>query len=164
MATHWKKLKNQEYVGAYLLQPGEERTVTIRTVGLEDVTVEGGRKDKLIVARLEGEKPFIVNSTNAKTISRLHGSPNIEDWAGKQITLYASTTNLKGEVVECLRIKPYVKAPAKKPIDAGRLDQAIASILAGKYTEAQLTKTFELTDEQSEIVRCKLTEGVTVVD
>ena len=53
-------------------------------------------------------KPMILNRTNAKSIQALVGSPYVEDWAGHRITLYATTTRLGGEMVECLRIRPTV--------------------------------------------------------
>jgi hypothetical protein len=34
------------------------------------------------------------------------GSPFIEDWKGKTITVYATTTKVAGEEVECLRVRP----------------------------------------------------------
>ena len=55
---------------------------------------------------MKGQKPFIINRTNAKTIQKVLGSPFIEDWAGKTITVFATTTSVAGEVVECLRVRP----------------------------------------------------------
>jgi hypothetical protein len=154
MATHWKKLANQDYIGAYALQPGEDLTVTIRTVIQQEVNGAGGRKQECIVAVLEGQKPLILNATNSKSIAKLYG-PYIEDWAGKQITLYASTTALAGEVVECLRVRPTVTTK-KTTITDARLDKALASIEAGTFTIDDLLKKFELTDEQ--IARLPVTE------
>ncbi len=103
--THWKKLVNLDYIGAYSLN-GQDLTVEIEKVDVRRVKGEGGKEEDCTVATLKGQKPFIINRTNAKTITKLHGSPYIEDWAGKKITLYPTTTKVAGEVVECLRIRP----------------------------------------------------------
>ena len=35
--THWKKLNNPDYLGAYAFQPGEEIIATIGSVGRETI-------------------------------------------------------------------------------------------------------------------------------
>jgi len=101
--THWKKLVNPDYIGAYCIE--EDTVVKIVSVGQEEVKGENGKKDFCTVARLENMKPFIINRTNAKTITQIVGSPYIEDWVGHSITVYPTTTKVKGDVVECLRIR-----------------------------------------------------------
>ena len=39
--THWKKLSNPDYLGAYALDPGKDLIVTIQSVGEERVTGSG---------------------------------------------------------------------------------------------------------------------------
>lgn len=112
--THWKKLVNPDYIGAYCIDT--DTTVRIVSVGQEEVKGENGKKEICTVARLEGMKPFIINRTNAKTITKVYNTPYIEDWAGKLITVFPTTTKVAGEVVECLRIRLQVPQPAK-PID-----------------------------------------------
>lgn len=148
--THWKKLVNPDYIGVYALPDGQDLTVTIDFVRNEEVTGTGGKKEECLVAHLVGQKPLILNMTNSKSIHKLYG-PYIEDWKGKQITLYASTTKLAGEVVECLRIRPNVMKTKQKITD-GRLDKAIESIKNNQYTIVQLRETFELTPAQQERV------------
>jgi len=146
--THWKKLINPDYIGAYALQPGQDMTVTIIGVSREIVTSTGGKKEELSVARLFGQKPLILNVTNSKSIAKLYG-PFIEDWAGKQITLYASTTKMAGETVECLRIRHSVPSSQakKKTLTDERLTNAIAAIKAGTFTVEQMGD-FDLTEQQ----------------
>lgn len=103
--THWRTLVNQLYIGAYSLKPKEERVVKIISIAKEIVKGEGGKSEPCTVAQLENEKPFILNRTNQKTITAIYKSPYIEDWVGKYITIYATTTKVAGETVECLRIK-----------------------------------------------------------
>lgn len=106
MKTHWKTLINIDYIGAYSLEDGKDLNITIESVGKEIVKGTGGKKEECTVAKLVGQKPFIINRTNAKTIQKILGSPFIEDWAGKTITVFATTTSVAGEVVECLRVRP----------------------------------------------------------
>lgn len=105
--THWKKLVNLDYIGAYSLD-GKDLTVEIVKVELKRVKGEGGKEEECTVAMLKGQKPFIINRTNAKMITKLYGTPYIEDWAGKKITLYPTTTKVAGDVVDCLRIRPAI--------------------------------------------------------
>ena len=44
MQTHWKKLTNPLYIGAYDFAPGEERTLTIKSVKREMVVGPDGKK------------------------------------------------------------------------------------------------------------------------
>lgn len=113
--THWKQLVNLDYIGAYALTDGKDLTLTIDHVVRENVTGNNGKKEQCMVAYFKERdyKPMILNRTNAKSITALVGSPYIEDWAGHRITLYATTTRLGGDVVECLRIRPTVAEPKK---------------------------------------------------
>lgn len=147
--THWKILQNPDFIGAYWLPPGEDVTVTIDYVVREVITGTGGKKEECTVAHLQGVKPFILNATNCKTIAKLYGN-YIEDWAGKQITLFATTTKMGGDTVECLRIRPKVAVRTIPPITDERLGKAMESIAAGNYTKEQLFGNFKLTAEQAD--------------
>lgn len=147
--THWKRLMNPDYIGAYFLPPGEDVTVTIDYVVREQITGTGGKKEECTVAHLRGVKPFILNATNSKSIARLYGN-YIEDWAGKQITIYATTTKMGGETVECLRVRPKVAVRVSPAITTERFEKALESIAAGQYTAEQLRKSFNLTTAQSD--------------
>lgn len=56
--------------------------------------------------REEGLKPMILNSTNAELISRAVGSPQTEDWDGKQIVLYHDPNiSFAGKLVGGIRVR-----------------------------------------------------------
>lgn len=118
--THWKQLQNNDWIGAYALQDGQDLTLTIDKAMQEQVTGNNGKREMcLTVHWLERDyKPMIVNRTNAKTITKVTGSPYIEDWHGKQITLYVDTTRLGSDIVECLRIRPYAPKQPKQTATA----------------------------------------------
>lgn len=147
--THWKRLVNPDYIGAYALNPGEDLTVTIKSVARELVTSTGGKKEECTVAHLVGQKPMILNATNSKTIAKLYG-PYIEDWAGKQITLYASVTQLAKEMVECLRIRNMQPdaVQTRGTLTDVQVSRAIAQVLAGKFDRSKLLSDYDLTAEQ----------------
>ena len=114
--THWKQLQNNDWIGAYALTDGQDLTLTIDKAMQEQVTGNNGKREMcLTVHWVERDyKPMIVNRTNAKTITKVTGSPYIEDWHGQKITLYVDTTRLGGDIVECLRIRPYPPKQTKQ--------------------------------------------------
>ena len=107
--THWKKLNNPDYLGAYALEPGEDLILTILKAGEETYTGNSGKKETGLLIHFEENdaKPMICNATNAKTITKVMGSPYIEDWKGRKIQLYAAEVNAFGETVEALRVRPF---------------------------------------------------------
>lgn len=113
--THWKQLVNLDYIGAYSLN-GQDLSVEITNVEVRRVKGEGGKEEDCTVADLKGQKPMIINRTNAKSITKLYGSPFIEDWVGKIITIFPTTTKVAGDIVECVRIRPVV--PKETTFDA----------------------------------------------
>lgn len=155
--THWKLLINPDYIGAYALAEGEDLTVKIDYVQVEEITGTGGKKEHCTVAHLVNQKPMILNVTNSKAIAKLYG-PYIEDWQGKLITLFASTTKLAGETVECLRIRPKVAERKAQPITDARLDAAIKSIIEGTYKTDKLRANFALTEAQEAKLQAALAE------
>lgn len=150
--THWKKLVDPRFIGAYSLPNGEDLTVTIDFVRSEEITTIGGKKEQHTIAHLCGQKPMILNATNSKSIHKLYG-PYIEEWVGQQITLFASTAKLGNELVECLRIRPNVPKKEKQNISDARLRNALSSIKNGDYTIEKLRALFNLTEAQEIIVK-----------
>lgn len=109
--THWKKLENPDYLGAYALQPNQDLIVQIKSVGQEEVyNPSNNKKETCTVAHFTDPnvKPMILNVTNCKTISKLYDTPYIEDWSGKYIAVYIAKVKAFGETVEALRIRSKV--------------------------------------------------------
>ena len=152
--THWKKLTDPRFFGVYALpNEAEDLTVTISHVTFEEVTMMGGKKEMHTIVHLVDQKPLMINKTNSLSIEKLH-SPYIEQWAGKSITLHASTTSLGREKnVPCIRVRPTVMVTNKKKfITDERIRAALVQIKQGKYSIAKLRATFEITEEQEEII------------
>lgn len=107
--THWKKLNNPDYLGAYALEPGEDMILTIKSAGEETYVGNAGKKETgLLIHFMERDvKPMICNATNAKAITKVAGSPYVEDWRGVKISLYAAEVSAFGDTVEALRVRPF---------------------------------------------------------
>lgn len=168
MKTHWKKLTNPDYLGAYSLDdPSKTIILTIKSVNLERVTGPDGKKEECTVVHFAepGVKPMICNRTNAKAITRVAGSAYIEDWIGVQIEI-GIEHNVKsfGELVDALRVKPYkpvikatpkcsecgseLTAPQGKTIDwlARYTQQKYGRVLCAKCAEKEAKKAEVKTD------------------
>lgn len=144
--THWKKLDNPDYIGAYAFQPNEEKTLTIKMVRREVVTGAEGKKEECTVVHFhEPEKPLILNATNGKMIAKQAGTPYIEQWAGVRIILVVERVKAFGDIVDAVRVSKKRPAPvsAAKIIceDCGKeiaaygkmTAQAVAEYTAGKF-------------------------------
>lgn len=106
--THWKKLNNPDYLGAYALDPGEDMILTIKKAGKETfVGTSGKREEGLLIHFSENVKPMICNATNAKTITKVAGTPYIEDWNGVRIAIFSQEVSAFGETVDALRVRPF---------------------------------------------------------
>jgi hypothetical protein len=152
--THWKQLTNPNYIGAYSLESGKDLTVQIIKVTKEIVKGEGGKQDECTIATLKDQKPMILNVTNCKTITKLFETPYIEEWAGKKITLFKAYTKLKGEDVECLRIrdkKPEQTKPILSPSNPNWA-KAIQAVKSGSYTIESLKQKYEISEENKELI------------
>lgn len=107
--THWKKLTNPDYLGAYSLEDRQDIVLTIGKVQQETVTgPEGKREDCLVCHWQEREKPMILNSTNAKMIAKLLKTPYIEEWIGHKIQIGVEKVKAFGEVVDALRVRSFL--------------------------------------------------------
>lgn len=107
--THWKKLSNPNYLGAYSIENGKDIVLTIRNVRQEEVIGTDGKKEECIVCYwVEPQKPMILNATNAKMIQKLLGTPYIEQWAGHKIQIGIEKVKAFGDVVEALRIRKFL--------------------------------------------------------
>lgn len=147
--THWKKLTNPNYLGAWDVPEGEEIEVKLLEVKKELVTGAGGETSECIVASLENRKPMILNKTNCKTIKAIFGTPYIEDWKGKVIRLYVDPkVRAFGEITEGLRVKAEkVDQRQKLSPTSERWSGAIEALQNGKCDIAYIRKNFRVTEE-----------------
>ena len=141
--THWKKLTNPDYLGAYALEPGQDLIVTIKAVANEVVTGSDGKKETCSVMHfVEDVKPLILNATNSKTITKLLKTPYIEQWAGKKIQLFVERgIKAFGEVVDAIRVRPFL--PVEKELicaDCGKKIEGFGNTKAEVVAKHTLSK------------------------
>ena len=107
--THWKKMTDPKYIGSYDFQPGQELKVTIEKIENVNIELFNGKKletKNCILAHFKGaKKPMILNKENMKVITKVAGSPFIEQWIGKEITLYVTKVAAFGSMVDAVRVK-----------------------------------------------------------
>lgn len=150
--THWKQLVNIAYIGAYSLSDGQDLTVTITGIKREMVKGTGGKEEECTVATLKDQKPLILNRTNCRTIQKIYNTPIIENWIGKKITLFATTTKVAGETVECLRIRPLApKLPDLNP-DSPKWAGAVEAIANKSTTIEAIKKAYSLTADNERLL------------
>lgn len=112
----YRTMFEKEHIGVWDLA-GRDVTVEISAVKAGRLPAMQGRKatKKPILSFKGKEKTLVCNATNGATIAAMYG-PRTEDWIGKRITLYGTTTSFGGQTVECVRIRP--KVPSGKSSDA----------------------------------------------
>lgn len=160
--THFKKMNNPNYLGSYSLATGEnekgEPTYSELVVEIEKVVNENvidpatHKEEQCVVAYLKNSKPMILNATNQKMIADVVGSPYIERWAGKQITIYVAKVKAFGSIHDALRVRS--EAPRKvnnnKPkvdiTDTTALNKMKTAIKSGKWTIDKLKQSYDLTE------------------
>ena len=150
--THWKMLVSTEFIGAYSLQPGEERVVEIISVGRKKVKGNDGQEKECTVATLKNEKPFILNRTNCKTLTKLFATPFIENWKGARVTVFSETVKAFGETVDALRIRPTIpRLPDLNPTTP-KWAGAFEAIKAGSVTIEAIEKSYSLTPANKKLL------------
>ena len=104
---HWKKLFNPHYLGEWDFAEGEEKPVIISDITQEQVFNQQAQQVVVLpVLHFNGEKPLIVNQTNAKTISKLYKENDWQNWKGKAVILCVQKISVGGEIIGAVRIRP----------------------------------------------------------
>ena len=155
--THFKKLRNPSYIGSYELMVGTnsvELNVTIERA-VKEMVQNGDKKEEAMVIYLKGHKPMIVNSTNAKNISKALNSPYIEDWVGKDITLYVAKIRAFGENVDALRVKTVtsIKQLPELEINTPNFEAVKTALSSGKFTIEQVKSKYQVSESVQKLLQ-----------
>ena len=105
--AHFRKLFDERFVGAWDFEGHDDATMTIKSIGIEEMRAQDGSTTKKPVLFFEESKTgkgLVLNKTNAKTIAGMYGN-DTNGWIGEKITIYATTCMAFGKEVECLRIR-----------------------------------------------------------
>mgnify|MGYP001106867505 CR=1 FL=1 len=160
--THWKKITNPLYIGAYELMQGDKNIELVAKIGevrREMVIGPDGKKEECTVMTIPPHKPMILNATNQKNLTKAIGSPFIEDWGGKLITIYVAKVKAFGETLDALRIKPelaQVKLPEFTPEHkkwAGAIQAIKDKTNTVEATIASIEKAFTLSDNNKKLLK-----------
>ena len=110
-----------------------DTVVTITGIGSQEFN-----GDPKPVLRLRETKDMILNKTNSKIIAGLYGD-EIDNWKGKQITIYVTDVEYRGDMVTGMRIRTAVPTNHNSPLGNGGTEETIgkddAEELKQLYTE-----------------------------
>jgi hypothetical protein len=110
--SDYRSMFDRDYIAAFDLA-GKDATITITKVEGRKLKSDRGEQLKPVIWFEGSDKAFIGNKTNTKTIAAMYGNQT-EDWIGKQITIYPTTTDVGGETRECIRVRPGIPSARKK--------------------------------------------------
>ena len=137
--TNWRKVvrKDGPYLTVWDIEGKTPLSATVERISEMNVTsfvCEEG-SNMMFVHFKNGKKPLGMCSTNCAIMEMATGSPNIEDWIGKRVTL--RTANCKGD--DCIRLDiPAGKKVPKRYPRFNYTDKPKPSALA-QPTEPALT-------------------------
>jgi len=145
--THWRALMPSDYIGAWDIPEGKDLKVKILSVEEGEVTGVGGMKDIRPIVELEGQNPWVLNVTNGKMITKVLGSPRVQDWIGKEVTLYSTLIEDKKtkEMIECIRVRETAPAlPELVPTDKKKWDAAVKALKDKSFTIEQIETKYKI--------------------
>lgn len=88
---------------------GQSKTLEIQRVEFEEVG-QGDEAEHKYVLYTSDEKPLVLNKCNTESLIDAHGNES-EEWAGKYIEAYPTTTKFGGKTVDCIRLRKAENLP-----------------------------------------------------
>ena len=85
---------------------------TVKIAGYESVSFDAG--PKLVLSFVGTDKTLVCNKTNSQTVAGFYGT-NLENWIGKEITLFPTQTEYAGKQVACIRVRLQPPQPPATP-------------------------------------------------
>jgi hypothetical protein len=107
--------KSEAFPSRWLKAPdlkGQPCVLKIERAMQEIVKFNGKEQEKTVLYFAGTGKALPVNATNWDAIEAVTGEPNSNDWAGHVIEVFPTTTEVRGETFNCIR----VRAPAQSDI------------------------------------------------
>ena len=80
---------------------GQPKVITIQSVAIEEVGKDGA---KPVLRWVGSEQGLVLNKTNSMTIASILGNET-GSWAGKDIELYPTKTQMGVDIVDCIRVR-----------------------------------------------------------
>ena len=97
------------YLKAADLQ-GRSVKVAINIVVIETIGEGKDAKEKPVIYFSDAKKGLVLNRINTSRIEDSYGEET-DDWSGKTVEIYPDTTDFKGKMVDCVR----VRVPSAEP-------------------------------------------------
>ena len=97
---------NDAYPSKYIKEAdlqGKPRVLTVARVSVESLDQSSG-ETKPVVYFQSTQKGLVLNITNKNVFVLLYGAET-NNWTGRQIELYPSQTDFRGDVVPCIRCR-----------------------------------------------------------
>lgn len=119
-------------------QNAEPNAVTIERISSTPVQNRHTKEtEELWLVHLrEFDRPMKLNQSNATKIASVLGSQNTEGWIGRRINIYATKTEVAGEVYDVIRVNDYVPQDAPpRQRNMNRLGEAGAEQLVARFKE-----------------------------
>lgn len=139
--THWLQNPNKNYLGHWDLPSGADVILTIQSAEWEEVKnpITRSSEAKRVIRfkeTYEWLKPFICNEVNAQAILKSTGEKFMEESHGKKIKISVGQTKIKGEEVDCLR----VKAVPQNLLSSGKISAEEVKNLEALIESAEINK------------------------
>lgn len=157
--THWKKQFNYDYLGSYSLPEGRDVVLTIKSTSKKQVMGANGKKEECFVCDFIEQgtrdwiKPMILNRTNCKAITKLYGTPYIEEWAGKKIQIGIELVSAFGDTTDALRIRnilPDAKRIAELLPNTPQWAQAVEYLKKTGNTIEAIQKKYAISEDNKQ--------------
>jgi len=84
---------------------GKARELTISGYEIVEFTNDGKTTSKIVLGFAGAKKGLVLNVINSTRVTGNLGTDDMEEWSGKKITIYPTTTDFNGSVVPCIRVK-----------------------------------------------------------
>ena len=101
--THWRKLRNEKYLGSWDFQPNKEYPFLIDKVQKEEIISRGGTDTRPVIYTKTSPKGIVCNVFNSKIIESMYGA-EIEKWIGKTVIVTIRQEKVKSEMVWAIRL------------------------------------------------------------
>ena len=86
----------------------QDKLVTMKSVQIEEIS---GSEHKPVLYFVEEAKGMVLNKTNSKVIAKTYGD-DTEGWPGKKVVMYPAMVDLRGDMVEAIRLRIPRQMPA----------------------------------------------------
>jgi hypothetical protein len=83
----------------------ESIVLTVMKAPVEELKYQNRTQQKVVLYFREVKQVFPLNVTNFDLMTKATGKSDSDEWTGCKIELYRTETEMRGEVVDCIRIR-----------------------------------------------------------